>query len=61
MAWINFKKAFDCVPYEWILKVPNILKISPVIIKFLKYNTDKWHTNLSLIHKIACSKTNTEK
>ena len=45
------QKAYDNVPNELILKILNILKISPVIITFLKYHMQRWHTNLGLIHE----------
>ena len=45
-TWIDYKNAFDSAPHEWILKVLNILKISHDIITFLKYNMEKWDTNL---------------
>ena len=41
MAWVDYKNAFDNVLHEWILKVLNILNISPVMIIFLKYNMKK--------------------
>ena len=58
MAWIDYKKAFDNVPYKGILKVLNILKISSVIIQYIKYNMEWWQTNLSLIHEKDMLKTN---
>ena len=52
------QKAFDQVFQKWILKVLNILKISPVIITFLKYNIERWNTSLRLIHEKGRVKTN---
>ena len=34
----------------------NIPKISPVIITFLKYKLERWHTNLKLINEEICLK-----
>ena len=44
------KKDFDIEPHEWILKVLNILNLSPVIITFQKYNMERLHSNLWLIY-----------
>ena len=38
MAWIDYDEAFDIIPHKRILKVLNILKLSPIIITFQKYN-----------------------
>ena len=35
MAWIDYKKAFDSVPHEWIIETLTTYKISPIIINFL--------------------------
>ena len=40
MVWIDYKRAFDSVLNEQILKVVNILKIFKVIIPLLKYNME---------------------
>ena len=56
MLWFgSAAKTFDCV---WILKVLDILKISPVLITFLKYNMQRWQTNLRLIPEKGMFKTN---
>ena len=49
-AWINYKKAFDSVPHEWILKAIELYKISPIISNFLRTNMTKWQTRLLLSH-----------
>ncbi|XP_063588611.1 uncharacterized protein LOC134765758 [Penaeus indicus] len=40
-AWIDYKKAFDSVPHDWILKAIEIYKFSPIITNFLKSSMDK--------------------
>ena len=45
------KKAFNSVPNEWILKVQKMLKVSPIIFAFLKYNMKIWYNNSKLIHE----------
>ena len=49
-AWIDYRKAFDSVSHTWILKVPQIYKISPTIINFLTTSMKEWKTNLCLNH-----------
>jgi len=49
-AWIDYKKAFDSVPHSWILKSLEILKVSPVLINFLRNSMTLWETNLTLKH-----------
>ena len=49
-TWIDYRKAFDSVPYSWILKELDIYKVSPVIINFLKNGMKLWSTNLYLNH-----------
>ena len=57
IVWIVYKKDFDSVPHEWILKVLNISKISPVII-FLKHIMERWHANLRIIYEKGMLKIN---
>ena len=49
-TWIDYRKAFDSVPYSWVLKELDIYKVSPVIINFLKNSMKLWSTNLYLNH-----------
>ena len=49
-AWIDYKKAFDSVPHEWILKATELYKISPIISNFLRTSMTKWQTRLLLSH-----------
>ena len=50
-AWIDYRKAFDSVPHDWILKSLDLYKISPVISQFLKSAMEKWDTRLLLSHQ----------
>ena len=34
--WICYKKAFDSVPHEWILRSLELFKVSPRVVGFLK-------------------------
>ena len=58
MAEIDHNKSSDIVTHEWIIKIRNTLKISTLLITFLKYNVERRHTNLGLIHEIGRLKTN---
>jgi len=49
-AWVDYKKAFDSVPHDWILKSLEIYRTSPVIIKFIAKNMQQWSTTLTLNH-----------
>ena len=50
-AWIDYKKAFDSVPHEWILRSLKIFKVSPRVIGFLKHNMKNWKTQVTLTHE----------
>ena len=50
-AWIDYKKAFDSVPYSWILKCLQIYKIHPVLVTFIEESMSQWKTNMTLVHK----------
>ena len=50
-AWIDYKKAFDSVPYSWILKCLQMYKIHPVLITFVEESMSQWKTNMRLVHK----------
>ena len=45
-AWIDYKKAFDSVPHEWIHRYLELFKVSPRIVGFLKHNMKNWKTQL---------------
>ena len=51
MAWIDYHKAFDSGPHNWILKVVDLSKISSVLINFLRINMSMWETALNLTHQ----------
>ena len=50
-AWIDYKKAYDSVPHDWILKTLDLYKVSPIISNFLKGAMAGWKTQLFLSHK----------
>ena len=49
-AWIDYKKGFDSVPHEWIIRSLEPFGISPVLIYFLKSCMTLWESNLHLSH-----------
>ena len=50
-AWIDYKKAFDIVPHEWILITLELFKVSPREVGFLKHNMKNRKTQLTLTHE----------
>ena len=51
MAWIDYRKAFDSVPHDWLINALKLYKISTIIINFPKINMSLWKTNLLLSHE----------
>ena len=41
-AWTGYKKTFDSVPHEWILRFLELFKASPRVVGFLKHNMKNW-------------------
>ena len=50
-AWIDYKKAFDSVPHDWILRSLDLCNVSPTIINFLQKSMKQWKTQLLLTHQ----------
>ena len=50
-AWIDYRKAFDSVPHDWILKTLDLYKVSPVISQFLTNAMKQWETRLFLSYQ----------
>ena len=50
-TWIDYKKVFDSVPHEWILRSLELFKVSPRVAGFLKHNTKNWKALLTLTHE----------
>ena len=46
--WIDYKKAYDSVPHEWMLKCLRIYKIDNKIQHFMKTIITQWRTNIHL-------------
>ena len=58
MAWIDYRKAFDSVSHNWIIKSLELFKLSPIIVNFLKSSMLNWKTTLFLSHKFGNLKFN---
>ena len=56
-AWIDYKKAFDSVPHDWIIEILKIHKFDPITTKFLRKTMNKWKTSLHLNHRDGQIKT----
>ena len=48
VAWIDYKKAFDSVPHTWIIECMQILKLSPMLIQFIRVFMEQWKTVMIL-------------
>ena len=48
MAWIDFKKAFNSVPHDWIMKCLQLYGIDAQIQGFHFHSMQLWHTVLTI-------------
>ena len=48
MAWINFRKAFDSVPHDWIIKCLQLYGVNSQVQQFLFHSMCLWHTILTV-------------
>ena len=48
MAWIDYQKAFDRVPYSWIIKSQELIGINNKVISFTKKVMNYWKTHTCL-------------
>ena len=47
MAWIDYKKAYDMVPYSWIINSFKMYKISHEVINFIDKTMKTWRVELT--------------
>ena len=47
MTWIDFKKAYDMVPQNWIIKCLKMYKITDEIVNFIEKTTKTWRVELT--------------
>ena len=48
MIWFDYKKAFDSVPHDWILKALELAQVPSKIINTIKVLMNTWDTKLCL-------------
>ena len=48
MAWLDYQKAFDSVPHEWLLTALKLAKVPPPVISAIETLMLKWLTNRHL-------------
>ena len=48
VAWIDYKKAFDSLPYSWIANCLQIVGVSGNIRQFLRVAMASWKTTLTV-------------
>ena len=48
MAWLDYQKAFDSVPHEWVLTALKLAKVPPPVISAIETLMLKWLTNRHL-------------
>ena len=46
-AWVDYKKAYDMVPYSWILECMRLYGVSDSATNFLKRSMSKWMVQLT--------------
>ena len=47
-VWLDYKKAFDSIPHNWIIEILNLAKIPDKIIDVIKMLMSKWRTKIHL-------------
>ena len=47
MAWVDYKKAFDMVPYSWIIESLKLAQVAPNVIDFVGRSMKSWSTELA--------------
>jgi len=48
IAWIDYQKAFDCIPRSWVEKSTELVGVNNKIVRFCKFSVEKWNTKLHL-------------
>ena len=47
MAWIDYKKAYDMIPYSWIINCLKMYKISHEVMNFIDKTMKTWRVELA--------------
>ena len=53
VAYIDFRKAYDSVSHVWIIRMLEMYKFSPTLVKFLEASMQLWNTHMSLSYQNA--------
>jgi len=48
IAWFDYQKAFDSVPYTWVEKSIALVGVNSKIVRFCEQSMEKWNTRLIL-------------
>ena len=56
-AWIDYQKAYDSVPHDWIIETLKIHKFDSITIKFFEKTMINWQTSLHLNHDCGSIET----
>ena len=48
MTWIDFKKAYNSVPYSWILRSMGLVGVATNITSFMEKAVKMWNTTLTI-------------
>ena len=54
VMWIDYKKAYDSVPHEWIIEMLKLYKIDDTIIKWISAMIPQWKTMIYLPTAEGC-------
>ena len=46
--WLDYKKAFDSLPHEWLIKLLHLVKLLEDLIRAIEHLTSEWRTVLHL-------------
>ena len=57
MAWIDYRKAYDSVRHEWILKTLQMYRFNEKLIKFMEASMSNWKTTMKLFYNDGCITT----
>ena len=52
-AWIDYKKAFDSIPHDWLIEMLEILKFDRITVQLFKETIKNWRTSIHLGEEIS--------
>ena len=57
-AWIDYRKAYDSVPHDWIVDVLKMHKFDDTTVRFIETTMNQWKTSISLPYDDGVISTN---